>query len=408
MLTVAEAQARIVAATPALSSRPVDLTEATGLVLAEDVFAKRDLPPFDNSAMDGFAVRSADTKGASTETPARLRIIGEVAAGFVFDGSAEPGTAVRIMTGAPIPRGVDAVIEVEETAVDGETLLARMAVDSGRSFRLKGSDIARGTMALRAGTVLGPAQIALLAALGEARPNCVSRPRVAVLATGDELVNFTEEPGPGQIADTSSPSLWAAVASVGADAMHVPRARDNRADLERALQEAASADLIVSVGGVSMGEYDLVRDVVRATGQVDFWKVAIRPGKPLAFGEFHGKPLIGLPGNPVSSLVGFEVFVLPAIMSMSGRPLMRRPSVKVEMATPMTAPGGLRTFARVTLERRDGKPPLAHPSAHQASFQLAALATSNALLDIAEETTELRAGDSATALLIDQPPAPPL
>jgi molybdopterin molybdotransferase len=333
--------------------------------------------------------------------------MGEVRAGDVYRGDLLPRTAVRIMTGAPLPAGADSVIEVEETEVNGETVLARLALAPGRNVRTAGTDIGAGELALKAGTYLGPAQIALLAALGVSHPPCVARPRVAVVATGDELVGVETEPGPGQVVEVAGPALGAALLQVGSESVLVPRAHDTADDVERALREAALADVIITVGGVSMGEYDLVREVAQRLGELDFWRVAMRPGKPLAHGAVLGRPFIGLPGNPVSALVGFEVFVLPLLMAMSGRAGWKRQEVEAELAFPLSTPAGLRTFARARLESRPGRRPLAHPATGQASYQLLALATSNALLDIPETAAHLEAGAATIAIRIDQPPSPP-
>jgi molybdopterin molybdotransferase len=408
LLSVEEARRRIVAMARPRAPEPSPLEAAAGLALAAPVVARRDLPGFDNSAMDGFAVRAEELEGASEARPRRLAIAGEVAAGSVWKREVEPGTAVRIMTGAPLPPGADAVIEVELTTVEGGTVLARADVEQGRSVRRRGSDIAAGETALEAGAHLGPAQVALLAALGESRPLCVPRPRVAVLATGDELVDAGQEPGPGQVSDVVGPGLGAAVQVAGGTPLRVPRARDDMADLRRALTAAAEADVVVSVGGVSMGEHDLVRRAVEELGALDFWRVAMRPGKPLAVGTVLGKPFIGLPGNPVSALVGFEVYVLPLILELSGHEGWSRPRLRAALAAPVQSPAGMRNFVRAHLAPV-GAPhrlPLAHPAPGQGSHQLRWLARSNALLDVPEEVTDLAPGAEVEAILVDQPPIP--
>jgi molybdopterin molybdotransferase len=408
LLTVDEARRRILAMTPSLEPEAVGLAEAAGRVLATAMVAGRDLPGFANSAMDGYAVRALDLAGASPENPARLALAGEVGAGTVFAGEVRPGTTVRIMTGAPVPAGADAVVELEEAGESGSEVLLRLAAERGRNIRGAGTDVRTGELALGPGVFLGPAQLALLAALGEDRVECFRRPVVAVVSTGDEVVDAGHDIGPGQVYDAIGPSLAAALALAGARPAVVRRAQDNAADIRRALTDAAAADLVISVGGVSMGRYDLVRPAVEELGRLDFWQVAMRPGKPLAVGEVLGRPFVGLPGNPVSALVGFEVFVLPALLAMGGRAGWRRPSVEAELAAPLQTPPGLRTFARARLEARPGAVPLAHPAPGQASYQVRWLAQSNALLDIAEETADLEAGQAVTAILVDQAPGPPL
>jgi molybdopterin molybdotransferase len=406
MLSVDEARQRVAAMVPRLASEPVRVAEAANRVLAAEVVAPHDVPGFDNSAMDGFAVRSADVAAAG-ESPVLLQVRGEVAAGAVFEGAVAAGETVRIMTGAPMPGGADAVVEVEETTSDESGVLIRLEPAPGRNVRLAGSDIRRGEVALPPGTVLGPAQLALLGALGTVDVECVRRPVVAVVATGNEVVAPGQDLAPGQVYDAITPAISAAIEAAGARALVVPRAQDSADDVRRALREAADADMVLSIGGVSMGAYDLVRSAVEDLGELDFWKVAMRPGKPLAVGRVLGRPFVGLPGNPVSALVGFELFVLPVLLQAGGRPGWQRPSVMVEMAEPLTTPTGLRTFVRARLEVRGGLPPLARPAPGQASHQVRWLARSNALLDISAETSNVEAGEQVLAILVDEPPRPP-
>ena len=408
LLSVNQARERINAMLAVLEAERVAIADARERVLAAPVVAGRDLPGFDNSSMDGFAIRAGDVSQAEATAPVRLRVTGTSAAGGAFAGEVAPGTAVRIMTGAPIPRGADAVIEVEETSMDGESVLVRRAAAVGRNLRPAGGDLRRGELALERGAHVGPAQLALLAALGTETVECVRRPVVALVPTGDEVVDAGHEPGADQLYDAITPALAAAVSAVGGLPMRVLRARDDVDDVRRALRQAAEADFVLSVGGVSVGDRDLVRPVVEELGELDFWKVAVRPGKPLAVGRVLGKPFIGLPGNPVSALVGFEVFVLPALLAMGGRGGWQRPSVTAELTEPLDTPQGLRTFARARLEARPDGSPLAHPAPGQGSHQVRWLARSNALLDIPEGVGVLPAGASVVALLVDQPPGPPL
>jgi molybdenum cofactor synthesis domain-containing protein len=406
MLSVDEARDQILAMMPRLAAEPVNVSDAANRVLASEVVAPRDVPGFDNSAMDGFAVRAGDLAAAGN-SPISLRVSGEAAAGAAFAGLVASGEAVRIMTGAPLPDGADAVVEVEETSSEGSDVRISIRPDPGRNVRPAGSDIRRGEVAMQPGTVLGPAQLALLGALGTVSIEAVRRPLVAVVATGNEVVGPGHELAPGQVYDAITPAVSAAIAAAGGQPLVVPRARDSADDIRRALREAADADVVLSIGGVSMGAYDLVRPAVEELGDLDFWKVAMRPGKPLAVGRVLGRPFVGLPGNPVSALVGFELFVLPLLLQVGGREGWRRPSMLAEMAAPLTTPAGLRTFARARLERRDGALPLAHPAAGQSSHQLHWLAQSNALLDIAAETSTVAAGERVVAILVDQPPSLP-
>jgi molybdopterin molybdotransferase len=407
-MSVDQARERIAAMVGVLGPEPVAIADAGGRTLAVQFVGGRDLPGFDNSSMDGFAVRSIDLAGAGQDSPVHLRVIGTSAAGAAFDGEVRAGTAVRIMTGAPMPTGADAVVEQEETSMAGDGVLVGLAAAAGRNVRPAGGDLRQGEVALEAMTHLGPAQLALLAALGAQRVECVRRPIVALVPTGDEVVEPGQDPEPDQLYDAITPALAAAVSAAGGLPLPVRRARDEIDDVRRALREAAEADIVLSIGGVSVGDRDLVRPVVEELGELDFWRVAVRPGKPLAVGRVLGKPFVGLPGNPVSALVGFEVFILPALLLMGGRAGWRRPSVPAELSEALETPAGLRTFARARLEARDGLPPLAHPAKGQGSHQVSWLARSNALLDIPESVATLPAGAPVEALLVDQPPGPPL
>ena len=406
MLTVDDACRRLVAMVGLLPPVATPLQRARGLVLGAAVTARRDLPGFDNSAMDGFAVRAADTAGATEGKPARLWVAGEVAAGSVFTDQLQPGTAVRIMTGAPIPAGADAVVEVERTAVDGQNVLVMTEVEAGRSLRRAGDDVRRGEVALAAGAWLGPAQLALLAALGETEPSCHPRPRVAIIPTGDELVDPALEPGPGQVADVVSSALPAAVAEAGGEPLLIRRAADTEEDVRRALRDARDADLVVTVGGVSMGEYDFVRRVIETEGELDFWRVAMRPGKPLAVGRVAGTPVVGLPGNPVSALVGFEVYVLPAMLAMSGRGGWSRQRRRCTLTRDVSTPAGLRTFVRAVVTTGDAGLEVT-PLPGQGSHQMRWMAAANALIDVAEDVSDIGAGQEVEAIMLDHPPGPP-
>ena len=390
-----------------LDARPIPLAQAVGLVLGQDVVARRALPGFDNSAMDGFAVQAAYTVGATAAAPVDLPVVGEIPAGTVAGAPLAPGAAVRIMTGAPLPDGADAVVEVEETEAAGDRILVRLEVSRGRSVRLAGEDTRVGQLALAAGAWLGPAQVALLAALGEVAPVCVPAPRVAVIATGDELVDPSVTPGAGQVADVVSLGISAAVATAGGVPVAVRRAADTEADVRRAFADAAAAgaDLIVSVGGVSMGEYDHVRRVIEADGELDFWRVAMRPGKPLAVGRVGQKVVIGLPGNPVSALVGFETYVMPAILAMSGREGWARPRVSAVLEGALQTPGEMRTFVRANL-RRGESGFIAAPLVGQGSHQLRTMAAANALLDVPASIESLPVGATVEAIRLEHSPGP--
>ena len=307
----------------------VSLGEAAGRVLAVDVLADRDQPPFDRSTRDGFAVRAADVAGASPERPAAVRRVGEVAAGAAFSGRVDGGACVEIMTGAPLPPGTDAVVMVEHTERAGDDIQVRRPVVAGENVVPRGSELRAGALALPAGATLDPATIGLLASLGVARPQVVARPRVAVLATGDELVPVESTPAPAQIRDSNRHTLAAQIVRAGGLPLSQPIVHDDPAAIRAALAQAvAGADLLLVSGGVSMGKYDFVEGALAELGaRVAFDGVDIRPGKPLVFGTIGAQgqsddrriPFFGLPGNPLSTLVTFELFVRPAIGLLLGR-----------------------------------------------------------------------------------------
>jgi len=350
MLSVADAQARILAALTPLRSERVPLAEALGRVLAAPVVSRRTLPPFANSAMDGYAVRAADIAGAATEHPVRLPVHGESRAGSIPSRRLERGTAMRIMTGAPLPDGADTVVRHEDTDNGRETVAIAVAARHGTSVRHAGEDMRAGDEVLRAGRRLRAADLAACAALGEVWLEVGRRPRVAVLSTGDELVDPDREPGPGQIVDSNAVAVAAAVREAGGEAVRLGIARDNVVDLRRHLEEGSRCDLVVSSAGVSVGDHDHVRDVVEEMGSLDLWRVAMRPGRPLAVGSVRGVPFIGLPGNPVSSQVTFELFARPAILALQGASRPHRPRGHARTLEAMEKPEGLETFHRGILE----------------------------------------------------------
>ncbi|MDC5698197.1 UTP--glucose-1-phosphate uridylyltransferase [Intrasporangium calvum] len=387
-------------------SASVPLTEALGLVVAKGVRSRVSLPSFDNSSMDGYAVQAASLQGADT-TPVRLRLVGEVAAGTAPTCTVGPGEAARIMTGAPIPSGADAVIAVEDTdgAAEGE-VLCRAAVPQGRYIRPSGEDVSEGAVIVSAGDVIGPRTIALLAACGHASVEVHRRPHVVVLSTGAELVPPGEPLGPGQIHDSNSPMLWAAAVSAGASAEIRAAVGDTDAELLSALDEVlATADVVVTSGGVSMGAYDVVKSALADQG-VDFVRVAMQPGKPQGFGYLAAPdgrrvPLFALPGNPVSSFVSFEVFVRPAL-----RRLMRRTPEKRRIRSATLTAGlrsfeGRRQFGRAVVRRNSEGALMCTPVAGQGSHFVADLSRANALFVVPEDTVDLVAGEAVDVIVLD-------
>jgi molybdopterin molybdotransferase len=376
MLPLDEARRRLLARATPTDAERVSLVDAGGRVLVEPVVvAGIDVPGFDNSAMDGYAVRAADTPGT-------LKLTGEVAAGLRELPTVEPGTAVRIMTGAPMPPGADTVVPVEEASeVDDRVELA--GANPGAHVRTAGHDTRAGDEVC-VPDELTPAKLAVLASIGRGAVDVRRRPVVAILSTGDELVEAGEALGPHQVHDANGVALAAAVREAGGEPLILPRARDDAAEIERTLTEAAAtADLLVTSAGVSVGRHDHVRAVLEQRGTLDFWRIAIQPGKPLAVGELAGRTIIGLPGNPVSALVVFELFVRPFIRAMLCLNGDGRLHLRAIPDRQMPKDPKRRAFLRVTVWREDGDL-LARPAGGQQSSQLRPMADANALLVVPE------------------------
>jgi molybdopterin molybdotransferase len=376
MLTLEDAQERLLARARLTHGEEVELEEALGRVLVDSaVHARIDVPPFDNSAMDGFAVRSADT-------PGELRLAGEVAAGSGEPYLVDPGTAVRIMTGAPLPTGADAVVPLED-ADETDATVRVPATESGRFVRRTGGDTAAGAEVRLAGQ-LGPAAIAVLASLGIGTILARRRPIVAILSTGDELVAPGFPLRQGQIYDANAASLAAAVAEAGGQPDVLARVRDEASAVEEALKHAClGADLVVASGGVSVGRHDHVRGALERAGNLDFWRIAVQPGKPLAVGELSGRTVIGLPGNPVSALVTFELFVRPYIRATLGLVGDGRLHVRARPDAAIAKDHERRAFLRVSVRQEDGGL-RARSAGDQGSAQLRPLADANGLLIVPE------------------------
>lgn len=350
MLSVDEARARVLAAVEPCEEIDVALSDAPGMVSSRAIDAPHPLPPFDNSAMDGYAVSSADVAGAAPDAPVTLQVVDESRAGTPASCEVEPGTAVRIMTGAAVPIGADAIVVVEDTAEEGSVVTIR--APGGRHIRRAGEDLVRGDVALPAGIELGAGELALLAALGRARVTVRRRPRVALLVTGDELADAGAELVPGQIRDSNSIALRTLAEEAGAEVAYQRRVPDEWEAALDAFEDAGrNADLVVSSGGVAVGRYDLVRQVVEKLGEIDFWKVAMQPGKPVVLGSVGAARFMGLPGNPVSVHVSFEQFVRPAIRKMRGCGSLLRPRLRARIASEITKKPGRLHFVRVRLER---------------------------------------------------------
>ncbi len=390
----------VLAAIEPLDHMQVRVGDALGLLLAEDVVSTEPLPGFANSAMDGYAVRAEDLAGATVESPVSLWVTGEVAAGHPVDHGVEPGCAVAIMTGGVVPVGADAVVPVERTSGSGAEVAFHVAPERGANIRTVGQDVAVGTHVLAAGTRMSPADIGLLAALGVADVTAVPTPRVAVISTGDELVPTGRQPGPGQLRDSNGPMVRALVRQTGALAQKLPIVGDDRRRLTEALDSATGhADLIITSGGVSAGRHDHLVDVVRQLGTATPRKVAMKPGMPQLLGRVGDTPLLGLPGNPVSTFVSFELFARPAIRRLQGRTDLDRPIVRATLAEDVRTPKNKRTFVRVRLEQQDGRW-RATPSGGQGSHVLSALSAADGLAIVDAGTATAWAGESVPVLLL--------
>jgi molybdopterin molybdotransferase len=400
MFTVAEAQQRILAAFSPLEAEAIPLVAALGRILAKDAVAQDQLPLFDNSAMDGYALRAADTQGATRDQPARLQIAGEIPAGRVLDHTLREGEAARIFTGGAVPDGADAVIQQELVAVEDGALVLQAPVAPETNVRRAGEDVARGAMLLPRGSEIGPAELALLASAGVSPVTVRRRPRVAILATGDELVPAGEPLAPGQIRESNSIYLSAAVTRAGAEAVPLGVARDDEDDLRAKLASAQGADVIISSGGVSVGDYDLVKQILGQQGAVDFWRVRMRPGKPLAFGHLGDTPLIGLPGNPVSAAVTFELFARPAIQRMLGAASVFRPNIEVILDGPNIEQSDREHYVRVRLRAENGVLH-ARPTGDQRSHIITSLRGASAYLVVAIGEGVVRTGERVAALLLN-------
>ena len=397
MISVSEALARIVAATPVLGAERVAMVDAAGRVAAEDVRADRLVPAAANSAMDGFAVRHADVAAG----PARLRILAVEPAGTVTDAVVRAGTAVKLFTGSVIPAGADTVVKVEDTEEEADGhVTVRVAPKLRANVREAGEDVRPGQVVVSAGTVLGPADLGILASVGRATLVVHRRPRVAIVATGSELVEVDETPGPGQVVNTNAYALAAAVREAGGVPVVFPIVRDRPEDLRARLADALAADVVLTTGGVSVGALDYVKDALAALGvEQVFWKVAQKPGKPLAFGRRDGRLVFGLPGNPVSALVCFAVYVRPALRRMQGHRRIHLPVVPARLASATRKAKGLTEFLRVRLT---GGPEgaVATPFREQGSGVLTSLGAGAGLLVGPAEPAELPAGETYPVLVL--------
>lgn len=395
MLSVRAALETVLSHVRPLGFEQVALTEAAGRILATPVVATRTVPPFDNCAMDGFAVRSCDVEGASPQSPVVLRLLETVAAGDLPRQVLAAGTAVQVMTGSPVPPGADAVVRVEDTAVTGDRVSIYRAARPGDHIRRAGEDIRQGEEVLAAGRLLRPADIGVLASLGLSTVLVARRARVGILATGNELVDLGQPLEPGKIANSNAYALAAAVREAGAEPLIHGIVPDHVARATEVFRMALDcSDVLLSTGGVSMGSFDLVREILAGLGvREHFWKVRQKPGKPLSFGTQEHKLVFGLPGNPVSALVCFYLYVRPALLGSSGARAVYPPVVRARAECEFPASEGLTDFVRCTLREQNGEL-WAMPTGSQSSGVLRSLVLGDGLAVVPEAQAEVRAGDA--------------
>jgi molybdopterin molybdotransferase len=400
VISVDEALTMVLETVHPLGVERVALLHALGRVLAQEVLSPRDIPGFDNSAMDGFAVRSADIESAGADHPVTLKVIETVPAGTMPAHEVQPGQAARTMTGAPVARGADAIVPIEQTRGSGDQVEILAPAPPNAFVRPRGEDLKEGEVAMTPGKLLGAADLGMLASLNRAMLGVYRRPRVAIVATGDELVDVDELPSGAQVVNSSAYALWGAIREAGGDASILRVARDTPAEVQERLTEALAFDAILTTGGVSVGQFDHVKGVLDELGmKTRFHGVAQKPGRPLKFGTLRDRPVFGLPGNPVSTLVCFYLYARPALLKMSGRRELGLPRIRVRCATDIRLAKGLTEFVRVKVERRDHEY-FAVPTGNQGSGIFSSVARADGLLIGPAELNQLRAGDHCTVLLL--------
>lgn len=398
-----DAQKIVLDAAPTLGCEKVGLLDALGRVLGEDIIAPRDNPPWNNSAMDGFAVRWEDIKKEHEITkPAELKIIEDVAAGEVATKSVGPGEAIRIMTGAPVPDGADTVVRVEYTEPSETSVRIFQPEPQGANIRPKGEDVMEGECIIPKGTQLRPAEIGMLAILAKSFVLVHQRPRVAILSTGDELADLDEKFDENKIVNSNSYGIAAAVQEAGGIPLLLGIGRDTPESLKDKISQGLGCDIVVLSGGVSMGDYDFTKVVFAELGaDMHFWKLAIRPGQPLAFGKIQGKLAFGLPGNPVSSMVTFEQLVRLAMMKMGGHRHLERPTVEAVFKEKFSKHPDRRHFLRGILVREDGQLTV-KTTGPQGSGILTSMVKANGLIDVSEEIEKVNPGDTVKVQVLSQ------
>ena len=396
MLSVEEARQQMLNTIPVLPTETREILRCTDYVLAEALHAEENIPPFDNSAMDGYAVRAADVQNASEAEPAVLTIVETIAAGYAPTQQVAAGQAARIMTGAMMPEGADAVVMQEVTQQEGDTVKIFESIDETGNVRFTGESVAAGQQVMGKGKYLRPPEVSMLASLNRPAVTVHRKPTVAIVSTGDELLLLGEPLEPGKIRESNRYGLYAQVEEAGGIPIDMGIAPDDEAEIERIFRAAlANADALITSGGVSVGEHDYVKSVLERLGEVNFWRVAMKPGKPQAYGISDGKPIFGLPGNPVSSLVVFELFVRPALLKMAGRKELLRPTFKATLSETITNRDGRVNYMRAILKASNGHY-TAETTGPQGSGILHSLVLANGLITIPAGVT-LDAGETVDA-----------
>jgi len=396
MLSVEDALERIISRVEALGIERVEIMTALGRVLAEPIVSRATIPPWANSSMDGYAVRSRDTNGESVE----LTVVGRIIAGVMPSRPLGAGESMRIFTGAPLPEGADAVVPQEDVTTDGERVRIRGRIAPGAYVRPAGEDVRTGDVVVEPGGPIGAAEVGLLATLGYSQVRVYRRPRVAILSTGDEIADLGTQPGPAQIPNTNTYSLMAQVTEAGAEPVNLGVAPDQLdAITERVRWGLGSADALVTSAGVSVGELDLVREALERSGaELHLWRVSMRPGKPITFGTRDRRPVFGLPGNPVSAMVTFELFVRPALRRMQGAHVIDRPRLRARALEPIANPGSRRGYLRVTL-KEDARGYGARLTGDQGSAILRSMVLADGLAVVAPDTT-IAAGETVDVIVL--------